>query len=69
MEKSLQVPSYCYFLRMPHSPTAAFCLPGRKAEGTTEPVFYHSGPYSLDEELVVGHAIGAINDLTPGVLV
>ena len=45
------------------------CLPGRKADGTTEPAFYHSGPYSLDEEMVLGHAIGAINDLTPGILI
>ena len=43
-------------------------LPGRKSDSLTEPVFYHSGPYSLDEELVAGHAVGAINDLTPGFL-
>ena len=44
-------------------------LPGRKADTLKEPVFFHSGPYSLDEELVMGHAIQAINDLTPGYLV
>lgn len=29
-------------------------------------MFYHAGPYCLDEEIIVSHSIGAINDLTPG---
>lgn len=39
---------------------------GRKLDSALEPVFYHSGPYSLMDELVMSHAIGAINDLSPG---
>ena len=39
---------------------------GRKSDTTVEPVFVHAGPYNLDDELVASHAIGAINDLTPG---
>ncbi|CAK8994563.1 Glycosyltransferase-like protein LARGE2 [Durusdinium trenchii] len=39
---------------------------GRKSDTTVEPVFFHAGPYNLDDELVASHAIGAINDLTPG---
>ena len=49
-------------------PPVPVILPGRKSETSKEPVFFHSGPYALDEELVAGHAIGAINDLTPGAL-
>ena len=43
-------------------------MPGRKSDTLKEPVFFHSGPYALDEELVDGHAVGAINDMTPGLL-
>ena len=43
-------------------------VPGRKSDTLKEPVFFHSGPYALDEELVDGHAVGAINDMTPGLL-
>lgn len=51
-----------------HRPATSPCVPGRKTDTSKEPVFFHSGPYALDEELVMGHAIGAINDLTPGAL-
>lgn len=43
-------------------------MPGRKSDTAKEPVFFHCGPYALDEELVDGHAVGAINDMTPGLL-
>ena len=43
-------------------------MPGRKVDTLVEPAFFHSGPYSLDEELVHSHSVGAVNDLTPGTL-
>eukprot|EP00435_Cladocopium_sp_Y103_P048673 s811_g14.t1 len=39
----------------------AYKVLSRKSDTTKEPVFFHSGPYSLDEELVDGHAVGCGN--------
>ncbi len=39
---------------------------GRKNDNSEEVVFWHAGPYSVDEELCYSLSVGAINDMTPG---
>lgn len=46
------------------NPDGEIC--GRKSDTTVEPVFFHQGPQSLEEELIHSHSVGAVNDLTPG---
>ncbi|CAK9067547.1 DNA (cytosine-5-)-methyltransferase [Durusdinium trenchii] len=44
------------------------CPDGRKPPSTMEPVFFHAGPWELQEEILLDFNIQAVNDLTAGVL-
>lgn len=49
-------------------PACQIPVSGRKPPSTMEPVFFHAGPWELQEEILLDFNIQAVNDLTAGVL-